>query len=118
VFFETDEQQRDFAASIDAALAAADVPAAVRAWAAGDTAPGRKVWAQLADLGVTALAVPEKFDGIEAHPVDLVVAAERLGRWCVPGPVTESIAVAPILLADDDRSAALAAGELRIHRQN
>ncbi len=77
--FDLDEQQRDFAASIDAALAAADLPAAVRAWAAGDTAPGRKVWAQLADLGVTALAVPEKYDGIEAHPVDLVVAAERLG---------------------------------------
>jgi alkylation response protein AidB-like acyl-CoA dehydrogenase len=110
--FDLDEQQRDFAASIDAALAAADLPAAVRAWAQGDTAPGRKVWAQLAELGVTALAVPEKFDGIEAHPVDLVVAAERLGRWCVPGPVTESIAVAPVLLADDDRSAALAAGEL------
>ncbi|MCW2629610.1 acyl-CoA dehydrogenase [Mycobacterium sp.] len=112
MFFETDEQQRDFAASIDAALAAADLPGAVRAWAAGDTAPGRKVWARLADLGVTALAVPEKYDGIGAHPADLVVAAERLGRWCVPGPVTESIAVAPILLADDDRSAALAAGEL------
>jgi alkylation response protein AidB-like acyl-CoA dehydrogenase len=110
--FDLDEQQRDFAASIDAALAAADLPAAVRAWGGGDTAPGRKVWTQLADLGVTALAVPEKFDGIDAHPVDLVVAAERLGRWCVPGPVTESIAVAPILLADDDRSAALAAGEL------
>jgi alkylation response protein AidB-like acyl-CoA dehydrogenase len=110
--FDLDEQQRDFAASIDAALAAADLPAAVRAWAQGDTAPGRKVWAQLAELGVTALAVPEKFDGIEAHPVDLVVAAERLGRWCVPGPVTESIAVAPVLLADDDRSAALATGEL------
>ncbi|MGX9788371.1 acyl-CoA dehydrogenase family protein [Mycobacterium sp. MMS18-G62] len=112
MFFETDEQQRDFAASIDAALASADLPGAVRAWAQGDTAPGRKVWARLADLGVTALMVPEKFDGIEAHPVDLVVAAERLGRWCVPGPVTESIAVAPILLADDERSAALAAGEL------
>ena len=70
------------------------------------------MWAQLADLGVTALAVPEKYDGIDAHPVDLVVAAERLGRWCVPGPVTESIAVAPVLLADDDRSAALATGEL------
>ena len=40
------------------------------------------------------------------------MAAERLGRWCVPGPVTESIAVAPVLLADDERSAALAAGEL------
>jgi alkylation response protein AidB-like acyl-CoA dehydrogenase len=110
--FELDEQQRDFAASIDAALGAADLPSAIRAWAVGDTAPGRKVWAQLTDLGVTALVVPEKYDGIEAHPVDLVVAAERLGRWCVPGPVAESIAVAPILLADDDRAAGLASGEL------
>ena len=110
--FDLDEQQRDFAASIDAALAAADLPGAVRAWAAGDTGPGRKVWARLADLGVTALAVPERFDGIDAHPVDLVVAFERLGRWCVPGPVTESIAVAPLLLAEDERCAALATGEL------
>ena len=87
--FELDEQQRDFAASIDAALASADVPAAVRAWTAGDAAPGRKVWARLADLGVTALAVPERFGGIQAHPVDLVVALERIGYWCVSGPVTE-----------------------------
>jgi alkylation response protein AidB-like acyl-CoA dehydrogenase len=115
VKFALDEQQRDFAASIDAALGAADLPGAVRAWSAGDVAPGRKVWEQLANLGVTALAVPEKFDGLDAHPVDLVVALERLGRWCVPGPVAESIAVAPILLASDDRAercAELASGEL------
>ncbi len=110
--FEIDEQQRDFAASIDAALGAANIPEAVRSWAAGDTGPGRKIWAQLADLGVTALMVAERFDGIEAHPVDLVVALERLGRWNVPGPVAESIAVAPILLSDDERSGALAAGEV------
>jgi len=112
VKFALDEQQRDFAASIDAALGAADLAGAVRAWSAGDAAPGRKVWEQLANLGVTALAVPEKFDGLDADPVDLVVAVERLGRWCVPGPVTESIAVAPVLLADDDRCAELASGEL------
>jgi alkylation response protein AidB-like acyl-CoA dehydrogenase len=111
VEFALDQQQRDFASSIDAALGAADVPYAVRAWAAGDAAPGRKVWEQLADLGVTALVVPDKFDGLDADPVDLVVALERLGRWCVPGPVTESIAVAPILLAEDERCASLAAGE-------
>lgn len=110
--FDLDAQQRDFAASIDAALSAADVPSAVRAWAAGDTAPGRKIWSRLTDLGVTALTVPEKYDGLDAHPVDLVVALERLGRWGVPGPVSESIAVAPILLADDERCAALASGEL------
>jgi alkylation response protein AidB-like acyl-CoA dehydrogenase len=112
VKFALDEQQRDFAASIDAALGAADLPGAIRAWADGDIAPGRKVWEQLANLGVTALIVPEKFDGLDADPVDLVVALERLGRWSVPGPVAESIAVAPILLADDERSAQLASGEL------
>ena len=105
-------EQHDFAASIDAAMAAADVPGAVRAWAAGDTTPGRKVWQRLAELGVTALAVPEEFDGLGAHPIDLVVACERLGRWCVPGPVAESIAVAPVLLAGDERSAQIAAGDL------
>jgi alkylation response protein AidB-like acyl-CoA dehydrogenase len=111
--FDLDEQQRDFAASIDAALGAADVPAAIRTWSAGDTGPGRKVWSTLADLGVTALLVPEEHDGIGAHPVDLVVACERLGYWCVPGPIAESVAVAPILLADDgERSATLASGEL------
>ena len=110
--FALDEQQRDFAASIDAALGVADLPGAVRAWSAGDVAPGRKVWEQLANLGVTALAVPEEFDGLDADPIDLVVACERLGRWCVPGPVAESLAVAPILLAGDDRCAGLAAGEL------
>jgi alkylation response protein AidB-like acyl-CoA dehydrogenase len=110
--FDLDEQQRDFAASIDAALGAADVPAVVRAWSTGDTGAGRKVWSTLADLGVTALTVPEEHDGIGAHPVDLVVACERLGYWCVPGPVAESVAVAPVLLASDERCAALASGEL------
>lgn len=114
--FDLDQEQRDFAASIDAALGAADVPGAVRAWSQGNADPGRAVWGRLAELGVTALAVPEDFDGIGAHPVDLVLAMEALGRWCVPGPVVESIAVAPMLLAGSpdaaDRLPALAAGEL------
>lgn len=110
--FDLDDEQRDFASSIDRALGAADVPAAVRAWSTGDTGPGRKVWSTLTDLGVTALMVPEEHDGIGAHPVDLVVAAERLGYYGVPGPVTESVAVAPILLASDERVGGLASGEL------
>jgi alkylation response protein AidB-like acyl-CoA dehydrogenase len=110
--FALDEQQRAFAASLDAALGRADVPAVIRSWAAGDTGPGRALWSLLADLGVTALAVPEDAGGLGAGPVDLVVAAECLGRWCVPGPIAESIAVAPVLLAGDRRCAALASGEV------
>ncbi len=110
--FALDAEQRDFAASIDAALGAADVPSANRAWAHGDTSKGLAIWARLAELGVTALAVSEDLDGLGAHPVDLMVACERLGRWCVPGPVAESLAAAPVLLGDDDRAAALASGDL------
>lgn len=110
--FTLDTEQRDFAASIDAALGNGDVPGTVRAWNNGDAEAARPVWRRLAELGVTALAVGEDFGGIGAHPVDLVVAIERLGRWCVPGPVVESLAVVPVLLADDPRAAALAAGDL------
>jgi hypothetical protein len=57
------------------------------------------VWKRLAELGVPALAVPESAGGLGAHPVDLVVAFEALGRSAMPGPVVESFAVAPVLLA-------------------
>lgn len=114
--FDLDTQQRDFAASIDAALSVADVPAAARAWAAGNHGPGLAVWSTLAELGITALAVSEKYDGIGAHPVDLVVALEGLGKWAVPGPVVESVAVAPALLSSHEDGAEpstrLASGEL------
>ncbi|CPW52564.1 Probable acyl-CoA dehydrogenase FadE [Mycobacteroides abscessus] len=74
------------------------------------------MWSTLAELGVTALAVSEKYDGIGAHPVDLVVALEGLGKWAVPGPVVESVAVAPVLLSSHEDGAEpstrLASGEL------
>jgi alkylation response protein AidB-like acyl-CoA dehydrogenase len=119
--FTLDTERREFAASLHALLADADVPAVAAAWAAGDPAPGRGLWKRLAELGVTALAVPERAGGLGAHPVDLVVALEELGHHAVPGPVIESLAAVPTLLAalpdrDADGSAewlpALAGGEL------
>jgi len=79
-------------------LADADVPGAARRWASGDLAPGLAVWRRLADLGVTALAVPEKQGGLGASPLDLVVACEELGHHAVPGPAAESLAAGPVLL--------------------
>jgi alkylation response protein AidB-like acyl-CoA dehydrogenase len=111
--FVLDDEQRQFAASLDGLLTGSDVPEVARRWADGDTEPGRALWKQLAEVGVTALAVPEEHGGLPADAVDLVVALEELGRHAVPGPVVESLAVAPTLLAGDgDRLAALASGEL------
>ncbi|MFJ5829064.1 acyl-CoA dehydrogenase family protein [Streptomyces sp. NPDC093089] len=100
--FLLDDERREFARSLDAMLTAADTPGAVRAWAAGDTAPGRALWTRLADAGVFTLAVPERHDGLGPLPVDLAVAFTELGRHAVPGPLVETVAAAALLdrLAD------------------
>ncbi len=108
--FELSEDQRDFAASLDSLLTASDPLVAARAWAAGDAAPGLKLWARLAEQGVHALVVPEENGGMGASPVELVVALEALGRHGVPGPWVESVAYLPRGLADATLLAALAEG--------
>ncbi|WP_367046607.1 acyl-CoA dehydrogenase family protein [Streptomyces sp. Je 1-332] len=96
--FLLDDEQREFARSLDAMLtAAADTPAAARAWAAGDHMPGRAVWGRLADAGVFALAVPEEYEGVGLRPVDMAVALVELGRHAVPGPVVETVAAGALL---------------------
>ncbi|MFD3507235.1 acyl-CoA dehydrogenase family protein [Nocardia sp. NPDC058666] len=96
--FALSTEQLDFAAELRKILDAGQVPAAVRAWADGDTAKGQALLRQVADMGVFGLIVDEKYDGADATPVDLVVALIELGRGAVPGPVIESAAVIPALL--------------------
>ena len=104
--FAPTREQGDFAASLADLLGAADVPSIARAWAAGDPSPGRKLWTRLAEVGVLALGDP----GAGATPVDLVLGFEQLGRFAVPGPYVESVAVLPALgIAPDDAVATLAA---------
>jgi alkylation response protein AidB-like acyl-CoA dehydrogenase len=117
-------EQEQFGAALHELLSAADVPGAARAWAAGDRAPGRAVWRRLAGAGVTGLAVPQRHGGLGASPLDLIVACQELGHHAVPGPVAESLAAVPELLAGlaaaapeltrrcADWLAGLAAGEL------
>ena len=113
------EANTEFGSVLHELLADADVPNAARRWASGDQAPGLAIWRRLADLGVTALAVPEKHGGLGASPLDLAVACEELGHHAVPGPVAESLAAGPALLgalADagscGEWLAGLAAGDL------
>ncbi len=106
----------EFAGVLHEMLDGADVPAVARRWADGDLAPGLALWRRLAGLGVTGLAVPEKQGGLGASPLDLVAACEELGHHAVPGPVAETLAAVPALLAGLDRGqewlARLVTGEL------
>ena len=92
-------EQTGFAAALHDLLSAAGVPAVADSWALGDHAPGRRLWSRLAEAGVTALAVPARWGGLGATPADLVIAAEELGHHAVPGPVAETLAAVPTLLA-------------------
>jgi len=116
--FVLSSEQQDFATSLQDLLAKSDLPKVIRSWGAGDPNAGRALWGRLGEMGVTALAVPEAYDGFGAGPVDLVVAFEALGRNAVPGPLVESIAAVPTLLTElgDDALAqrwlpGIAAGE-------
>ncbi|MFI8420643.1 acyl-CoA dehydrogenase family protein [Streptomyces sp. NPDC085479] len=106
--FLLDDEQREFARTLDALLSAADTPRAARAWAAGDHAPGRALWSRLAGAGVFALAVPEAYEGLGPLPVELAVAFTELGRHAVPGPLVETVAAAALLDRLGDKAAASA----------
>ena len=66
--------------------------------------PAARSGRQLADLGVTALWCPRSSTGSRRTLSTSWSPPNGSGYWGVPGPVTESIAVAPVLLADDERS--------------
>ena len=89
--FELTEEQRAFGDALERLLSGADTAAVARAWADGDHEPGLKLWARLAEQGVTVLAT-------DASPVEVVIAFEALGRHAVPGPWVESAAYLPVAL--------------------
>ncbi len=75
-------------------------PGAVRAaWSApSGRVPG--LWAQLAEIGIVGLTVPEALGGMGMGELDLVLVLEEAGRAAAPEPLVETIAVGAPLLRD------------------
>lgn len=59
----------------------------------------REVYAELAGLGLTGLAVPEAHGGMGFGAVEAMVVMEELGRGLVNAPYADAALVAPALLA-------------------
>ncbi|CAM5404744.1 acyl-CoA dehydrogenase [Streptomyces avidinii] len=100
------EEQADFARTLHGLLGASEVPAAVRAWGAGDHAPGRALWARIAGTGLFALAADEAHDGMGPLPLEQALGFVELGRAAVPGPVVETAAAAVLLTRLGDETLA------------
>ena len=59
----------------------------------------RDVYAELAALGLTGLAVPEAHGGMGFGPVEAMVVSEELGRGLVNAPFAQGALIAPTLLS-------------------
>jgi len=59
----------------------------------------REVYGELAELGLTGLAVPEAHGGMGFGPVEAMVVMEELGRGLVNAPYAQAALVVPCLLA-------------------
>jgi len=64
------------------------------------------LWRVLCDqIGVAALAVPERFGGVGAGPREVQLVLEELGRALTPAPMLGSVLATAVLLAVDDDDA-------------
>ncbi|HSQ00976.1 MAG TPA: acyl-CoA dehydrogenase family protein [Candidatus Dormibacteraeota bacterium] len=52
----------------------------------GDAGLARRLWTQLAELGVAGVIAPATHGGLERELLDLALVAEELGYACAPGP--------------------------------
>jgi alkylation response protein AidB-like acyl-CoA dehydrogenase len=59
----------------------------------------REVLAELAELGLSGLVVPEAQGGLGQGPVEAMVVMEELGRGLVNAPFAQAVLVAPTLLS-------------------
>ncbi|MNV29182.1 Acyl-CoA dehydrogenase [compost metagenome] len=57
----------------------------------------RAAWGELAELGLTALTVPEAHDGMGQGAIDAMVVAEELGRGIVLEPIAQAFMASSVL---------------------
>ncbi len=63
-----------------------------------DTGRSNELWAQLAELGLTGMTVPEEFGGLGMNEVDFVLLAQECGYVALPEPLVETVLVAVPLI--------------------
>ena len=118
--FTFSEDQLLFQESVRDFLVNEVTPERIRAnW---DTATGRDdaLWAQLAELGLTGITVPEEHGGLGMNEVDFVLLAQECGYVALPEPLVNMVLVAVPLLRDiggqlaDTWLPKIASGESRV----
>ena len=113
------EEQRELQRTVRRLLERSADSAALRKAVESEAGYDTDVWARLAaEVGVAALAVPERYDGAGFSVLESMLVMEELGRTLTPSPMLGSalLATQALLLGGDEEACtrllpALAAGE-------
>jgi len=112
-------EQRDLAEAVADLLAKRSPESEVRRLMADDAGYDPALWAELAEMGLLGLAIPEEYGGAGAGSVELGVVMEQMGATllCAPYLSTAVLAVNLIVALDDSAECAevlprIAAGDL------
>src|SRR3979411_2338515 len=90
-FSDDQKQMRDAARKF---LAEKCPSKAVRTVLDGKAAYDKELWKGLAEMGFLGVAIPEKFGGAGAGPLELCVIAEEMGRALAPVPFSSTVYLA------------------------
>jgi len=100
------DEQRGLQEAVANLLAKRSDSAAVRRAIAQPSGYDAELWRVLCDqIGVAALAVPERFGGVDGGPREVQLVLEELGRTLTPSPMLGSVLATTVLLAVGDDAA-------------
>lgn len=119
--FTFTEEQQQFQEAVRDFLVNEVTPETLRALWETDTGRSDALWAQLVELGLTGMTVPESHGGLGMSEIDFVLLAQECGYVALPEPLVNTVLVSvPLLndLGDEELAAAwlakIAAGQARI----
>jgi len=119
--FRFSDDQKLFQQTVRDFLTAEITPERIRASWPTDTGRSDALWSQLAELGLTAITVPEEHGGLGMNEVDFVLLAEEIGYVALPEPLIDTVLVGAPLLRDCGNAAVaaewlprIAAGEAKL----
>ncbi len=118
--FTFSEDQRLFQESVRDFLVKEVTPERIRRGWESETGREDGLWAQLAELGLTGITVPEEYGGLGMSELDFVLLAQECGYVALPEPLVHTVLVAVPLLRElgGELAAAwlpkIAAGEAKV----
>ncbi|MCY1202226.1 Acyl-CoA dehydrogenase [compost metagenome] len=97
--FTFSDDQLLFQDNVRAFLTNEVIPERIRELWRSETGRSDELWAQLTELGLTAITVPDGFGGLDMNELDFILLAQECGYAGLPEPLVDTMLVGVPMLA-------------------